>query len=312
MGMNIFITAQGFTAVSMKTVLIGAGLNILLDPIFIFGLKMGVKGAALATILSQAVSAVWAICFITGKKTKWRLLKKFLRLRAKVFLPCLALGFSPFIMQSTESVITVCFNVSLQKYGGSLAVGAMTVLSSFSHGALMPLMGLTQGAQPLISYNYGAKNVDRVRKTVRLLLISCCTYSAVLWLLVELFPQIFVLMFNDSPDLVEYAVWALRIYMAALAIYGVQIGCQQAFIALGSAVPSIFLALLRKVILLIPLIYIFPLFFENKAFGVFLAEPVADSIAATVSGILFAWYFHRRLKALEKSAAEDAAQVVSH
>ena len=300
LGMNAYITAQGFTTISMRTTIIGAGLNIVLDPIFIFGLGMGVRGAALATILSQAVSAAWVLRFLTGGKTKWRLRRENLRPRASVVLPCLALGLSPFIMQSTESLIAVCFNSSLLKYGGDLAVGAMTVLTSIMQLAMMPLQGLTQGAQPIVSYNYGARNPQRVREAFRCLLMACVTYSLTMWTLAQLMPQVFAGIFTPDPELQAYAAWALRIYMAATGIFGVQIACQQTFIALGNAKASLFLAVLRKIILLIPLIYILPHFFTNKVFGVFLAEPVADVLAVCTTACMFAIQFKKSMAALEE------------
>ena len=303
LGMNAYITAQGFTVVGMETVLIGAGLNTVLDPVFIFAFDMGVRGAALATILSQAVSAVWVLKFLTGPKTKWRLRAVNLRPRAKVVLPSLALGMSPFIMQATESLITVCFNSSLLKYGGDIAVGAMTVLSSIMQFAMMPLQGLTQGAQPIVSYNYGARNPQRVRRAFKVLLIACVTYSLTLWALVQLFPQIFALMFTSNQELVDYAAWALRIYMAATGIFGVQIACQQTFVALGNAKTSLFLAALRKIILLIPLIYILPHFFADKSFAVFLAEPVADVLAVCTTATMFFFQFRKSMAALEGPSA---------
>ena len=300
LGMNAYITAQGFTTVSMKTVLIGAVLNTVLDPIFIFGFGLGVRGAALATILSQAVSAAWVLRFLTGPKTKWRLRREDLRPRPKVFLPCLALGLSPFIMQSTESLIAVCFNSSLLKYGGDLAVGAMTVLTSMMQFAMMPLQGLTQGCQPIISYNFGARNARRVKDAFVCLLKSCVVYSAVLWAAVQLFPRVFVQIFNNTPELVDYAAWALRIYMGTTCLFGVQIACQQTFVALGNAKTSLFLAVLRKIILLIPLIYILPNFFADKAFAVFLAEPVADFLAVVTTASMFAVQFKRSMAELEE------------
>ena len=300
LGMNAYITAQGFTTVSMKTTLIGACLNIVLDPIFIFGLDMGVRGAALATVLSQAVSAVWVLRFLTGSKTKWRLRKENLRPVKAVFLPCLALGFAPFIMQSTESLIAVCFNSSLLKYGGDLAVGAMTVLTSVMQLAMMPLQGLSQGAQPIISYNYGARNAQRVREAFKCLLMSCLVYSLAMWAVVQCFPGFFVTLFNNSPELVDYGAWALRIYMGATGIFGIQLACQQTFIALGNAKTSLFLAVLRKIILLIPLIYILPHFFADKVFAVFLAEPIADLLAVTTTALLFRLQFRRSMAELEK------------
>ena len=300
LGMNAYITAQGFTTVSMKTVLIGAILNTLLDPIFIFVLGLGVRGAALATILSQAVSAVWVLRFLTGPRTKWRLRRENLKPVPSVFLPCLALGLAPFIMQSTESLISVCFNSSLLKYGSDIAVCAMTVLISIMQLAMMPLQGLTQGAQPIISYNYGARNAQRVQDAFRCLLISCVTYSMTLWALVQFFPRLFALLFSSAPELVSYAAWALRIYMAATGIFGVQIACQQTFLALGNAKTSLYLAILRKIILLIPLIYILPHFFTNKVFAVFLAEPVADFLAVCTTAAMFAVQFKKSMAELEK------------
>ena len=299
LGMNAYITAQGFSTVGMKTVLIGAILNTILDPIFIFVFDMGVKGAATATVLSQAVSAVWVLRFLTSSKTKWHLRKEFLRPRAKVVMPCLALGLSPFIMQSTESMIAVCFNSSLLKYGGDIAVGTMTVLTSMMQFAMMPLQGLTQGAQPIVSYNYGARNPDRVRAAFRLLLKTCLAYSLGLWVLVQLFPRMFIMIFNNNPALVEYAVRALRIYMGATGIFGIQVACQQTFVALGNAKTSLFLAIERKIILLIPLIYILPLFFADKAFAVFLAEPVADFLAVVTTALMFRKQFRQSMNALE-------------
>ena len=246
---------------------------------------------------------MWVLKFLTGPKTKWRLRAANLRPHAKVVLPSLALGMSPFIMQATESLITVCFNSSLLKYGGDIAVGAMTVLSSIMQFAMMPLQGLTQGAQPIVSYNYGARNPQRVRRAFKVLLIACVTYSLTLWALVQLFPQIFALMFTSNQELVDYAAWALRIYMAATGIFGVQIACQQTFVALGNAKTSLFLAALRKIILLIPLIYILPHFFADKSFAVFLAEPVADVLAVCTTATMFFFQFRKSMAALEGPSA---------
>ena len=298
LGLNAFISAQGFAKTSMLTVLIGAICNIVLDPIFIFLFKMGVAGAALATVLSQAVSCIWILRFLTGSKTVLRLRWETIRLEPKIFLPCIALGLSPFIMQSTESLVSICFNASLQKYGGDLAVGAMAVLASVNQFSILPLQGLTQGAQPIASYNFGARNKDRVRQTFRLLLISCVVYSILFWLALQLFPQVFVLVFNSESQLVAFASRALRIYMLASCIFGIQIACQQTFISLGNAKCSLFLALLRKVILLIPLIYIMPCLMVDQTTAVFLAEPIADILAVTTTAILFAVQFRKALAQL--------------
>lgn len=287
LGLNAFINAQGFARIGMLTVVIGAVCNIILDPIFIFGLHMGVRGAALATILSQGVSCVWIVRFLLGKETTLRIRKGNLKIRPKTVGPCIALGVAPFIMQFTESVLNICFNTSLLKYGGDVAVGAMTILSSVMQMSMLPIQGLTQGAQPIIGFNYGAKKMDRVKKTFRLLLVSCVAFTAVIWLICMILPQAFILIFTDQAELIAFTKWAIRIYMAVSVIFGVQISCQQTFIALGNAKTSVFLALLRKVILLIPLIYILPAFMEDKLMAVFLAEPVADVIAVTTTSILF-------------------------
>ena len=296
LGMNSFITAQGFAKTGMLSVLIGAVSNIILDPIFIFGFNMDVRGAALATIISQALSCIWVVWFLCGKKTTLKIKKKNIGLQPKVVLPCVALGTSVFVMQASESVISVCFNSSLQRYGGDIAVGAMTILTSVMQFAMLPLQGLGQGAQPIISYNYGAKNVDRVRATYKMLLKVSLAYSCLLWLLVMLFPQGFAAMFTTDPELMQYTKTALRIYMAAACLFGIQIACQMTFNALGRAVESIVVAVVRKFVLLIPLIYIMPAILSaDKALAVYMAEPAADVIAVAFTAILFAVQFKKTL-----------------
>lgn len=288
-GLNAFITAQGFADVGMKTVMIGAGLNIILDPVFIFLFGMGVRGAALATILSQAVSAIWVIRFLCGRKTVLHIRRKNLGLSFQIMGPVLALGVSPFIMSSTESLLSVCFNTSLQKYGGDIAVGSMTIMASVMQLAMMPLQGLSQGMQPIVSFNYGAGNMERVKKTFLLTLVSSLVFSSFLWVLAMLLPGVLAGIFSSDAATVEYTGWAMRVYMAATCVFGAQIACQQTFVALGKAVHSLFLAVLRKIILLIPMIYILPYFFgeEDKVFAVFLAEPVSDFLAVTTTVTLF-------------------------
>ena len=299
LGMNTFITAQGFAKTGMLSVLIGAIVNIALDPIFIFALNMGVAGAALATIISQACSCIWVLSFLFGKKTTLRIKKQNLALKPEIILPCLALGLSLFIMQASESIISVCFNSSLLKYGGDVAVGAMTILTSVMQFAMLPLQGLGQGAQPIMSYNYGAKNASRVKKAYFLLLKASLCYSFVLWLLVMLFPQVFAGMFTPDAELIAFTKTALRIYMAVMFIFGIQISCQMAFNSLGKAVSSIIVAVMRKFVLLIPLIYIMPhIYTANKAHAVYMAEPVADIIAVTFTAILFSFQFRKALKEL--------------
>ena len=296
MGMNTFITTQGFAKISMMTTVLGALINIALDPIFIFVLDMGAKGAALATILSQAVGAVWILRFLTGKKTVLRLKAANMKLRGSVIGPCLGLGIATFEMLSTESLLSMSFTSSLAKYGGDLAVGAMTIINSCSHLITMPLSGISQGAQPIISYNYGAGKDDRVKKTFGLQLAVCLTYAVAFWAMLMVCPTVFASIFNNDPALVQYTGWAMRIYMAGIFALGAQMVCQQSFMALGQAKVSLLLACLRKVILLIPLIFLLPMFFEDKVFAVFLAEPVSDIAAAIVTVTVFLLRFKKILE----------------
>ena len=296
LGMNAYISAQGFTRVSMISVIIGAVCNIVLDPLFIYGFHMGVRGAALATILSQAISCAWVLRFLFGKKTFLRLRGKYLRIRWKVVAPCLALGLASFIMQSSESVISMCFNASLQTYGGDIAVGAMTILTAVMQFAMLPLQGLGQGAQPILSYNYGAGNKERVKKAFFCLLKVSLTYSVVLWGLVELFPHVFASIFTPKAELIAFSARALRIYMGGVVIFGIQVACQMAFISLGKALSSIIVAVVRKFVLLLPLIYIVPHFVTDKTMGVYLAEPIADILAVLFTAVLFTFQFRKALK----------------
>ncbi|EDP12325.1 MATE family efflux transporter [Amedibacillus dolichus] len=299
LGLNAFISAQGFSKISMLTVIIGAVTNIALDPIFIFLFDMGVKGAALATVFSQALSAAWAIWFLFSKHTVLRLRKENFKPSWKILAPCIALGVAPFVMQATESVLVLCFNSSLLAYGGKLAVGAMTILSSVMQFAMLPLQGLTQGGQPIISYNYGAKNAERVKKAFKLQTISCFAYAFILWALIMLFPGMFVSIFTGDPALSEITIWALRIYMATIFMMGLQISCQQTFIAFGNSKISAFLAVFRKIIVLIPLIYILPMILEDDVFAVFLAEPIADVIAVATTVTLFYKEFKKLQQQME-------------
>lgn len=287
LGLNSFINAQGYAKIGMITVILGAICNIILDPIFIFGMSLGVKGAALATIISQAISSIFVVYFLTSKHSNLRIKANNLKLDFKIILPCLALGLSPFIMQFTESVISVCFNTSLLKYGGDIAVGSMTILTSVMQFSMLPLQGLTQGAQPIVSFNFGAKNIDRVKKTFKLLVTVSLLYSMLIWAIAVFIPDIFINIFTSDAGLAQYTRVAMRVYMAASGIFGIQIACQQTFIAIGNAKASVFLAILRKIVVLIPLIFILPMFIENQTMAVFLAEPVADTIAVSVTATLF-------------------------
>ena len=300
MGMNNFITAQGFSKVSMYTIAIGAMLNIILDPIFIFGFSMGVSGAALATIISQGVSACFVLYFLSSKRTYLRLKRIYFPLKAKIILPCLALGLSSFIMMSTQSAMVAAFNINLLKYGGDIAVGTMTILSSVMGMIQFPLNGMRQGAQPVISYNYGSANLSRLKRAISILFIAFLTYTISFFIIVELFPRLFVSIFTNDEEFITYCVRFLRIYAIASGIFGLQSAAQTCFIALGEAKVSISIALLRKVVLLIPLIYILPYFFADPVLGIFFAEPIADIISVTYTLIVFRIVIKKIFARLEK------------
>ncbi len=295
LGMNPFITTQGFAKISMLTTIIGAVINIILDPIFIFVFNLGVKGAAIATVLSQAVGAIWILRFLSGKKTILHLKKENFKLEKEIILPCLALGISTFVMLSTESILSISFTSSLSRYGGDIAVGAMTIITSICQLATLPLQGICQGGQPIMSYNFGAGNKDRVKKAFFTQFKVCTIFTTLFCIIVIAFPRLFAGIFSNNTELITYTAWALRIYMAGIFSLGFQVCCQQSFMALGQAKVSLLLACLRKLILLIPLIFILPLFIQNKVFAVFLAEPISDILAAIITTITFLSRFNKIL-----------------
>ncbi len=299
LGLNAFITAQGFATAGMLTVLIGAVVNIVLDPLFIFALNMGVRGAALATVISQGISCVWVVAFLRGKKTILRIKPQNLVRGLKQLPPCIALGAAAFIMQASESVLSMCFNASLLKYGGDIAVGAMTILTSVQQFAMMPLQGIAQGAQPITSYNYGARNSERVKKSFKLLLTVSLTYTVLLWACVMLAPGAFARLFTTNAELIEFTTHAMRIYCGAMFFLGIQISCQMTFVSIGNAPCSIIVAVLRKFVLLIPMIYILPHFIANQTSAVYMAEPIADLIAVTFTVVMFTTQFRKALKKLD-------------
>ena len=299
LGLNAFITAQGFATAGMLTVLIGAVVNIALDPLFIFALNMGVRGAALATVISQGISCVWVVAFLRGKKTILRIKPQNLTRGLRLLPPCIALGAAAFIMQASESVLSMCFNASLLKYGGDIAVGAMTILTSVQQFAMMPLQGIAQGAQPITSYNYGARNSDRVKKSFKLLLTVSLTYTVILWACVMLAPGAFARLFTTSAELIEFTTRAMRIYCGAMFLLGIQISCQMTFVSIGNAPCSIIVAVLRKFVLLIPMIYILPHFIADQTSAVDMAEPIADLIAVTFTVVMFTTQFRKALKKLD-------------
>ncbi|GAA6377756.1 MATE family efflux transporter [Firmicutes bacterium i23-0019-B6] len=295
LGMNPFITTQGFAKISMLTTIIGAVINIILDPIFIFVFNLGVRGAAIATVLSQAVGAIWILRFLSGEKTILHLKKENFRLQKNIILPCLALGVSTFVMLSTESILSISFTSSLSRYGGDIAVGAMTIITSISQLATLPLQGICQGGQPIMSYNFGAGNKDRVKKAFFTQFKVCAIFTTLFCIIVTAFPRLFAGIFSNNTELITYTAWALRIYMAGIFSLGFQVCCQQSFMALGQAKVSLLLACLRKLILLIPLIFILPLFIQNKVFAVFLAEPISDILAAIITTLTFLSRFNKIL-----------------
>ena len=306
LGMNAFITAQGFTKVSMKSVMIGAVVNIILDPVFIYGMDMGVGGAALATIIAQGCSCVWVLSFLFGKKTNIRLKKEYLRLNISILKPCIALGLAVFIMNASESVIFFCYNTSLLEYGGDIAVGAMTILMSVTQLAMLPLQGVGQGAQPIISYNYGAGNADRVRGAFKLLLKVNMCYAVCMWLFVQGCPQVFTSMFTNDAALAEFSKTALRVYFAVLFMFGIQISCQMTFGALGNAKASIMVAVMRKFVLMIPMIYLLPAVLPvDKTIAVYMAEPVSDFFAMSFTAVLFYFQFKKAMGELECATKES-------
>lgn len=304
LGLNTFITSQGFAKISMMTVLIGAVLNIILDPVFIFRMNMGVRGAALATIISQTVSAVWVIRFLCGKRTILRVKRENLRIRKEILLPVAALGAAPFIMQSTECLVQLTYNSGMQTYGNDYYVGAMTILFSIMQMLFLPMTGLTQGAQPILSYNFGAGNRERVKKAFRLLFMICIAFSLTATGMILLFPAFFIGLFSANEEIIAIGSRAIRIYMSGFLIMGAQLACQQTFLALGQAKYSMFLALLRKIILLIPLAVILPKAGMGVD-GLFYAEPISDILAVITTVTLFVCNFNKLLTG--KPAADAKA-----
>ena len=295
LGLNAFITAQGKTLISMCNVAVGAVTNIILDAVFINGIGMGVKGAALATVISQGVSACFVIHYLTTNKSKLHLRFRNICFDGQIIWSCILLGTSPALMQLTENMVAISFNTSLQKYGGDMAVASMSILNSVMQFVMLLLPGLVQGAQPLLSYNLGAKNISRVKKTFRLLLICCVGGSFLIWFVCMTLPNTVASIFTSDAALITYTNKSMRVYLAMLFIYGIQVACQYSFVALDQAPKAIFLTIWRKIIILIPLIFILPHFVPNVVMGVYLAEPIADTIAVCTTAPMF-YSYYRKLK----------------
>ena len=295
LGLNAFITAQGKTLISMCNVAVGAVTNIILDAVFINGFSMGVKGAALATVISQGVSVCFVIRYLITGKSKLHLGFRNIRFDGQLIWSCVLLGTSPALMQLTENMVAISFNTSLQKYGGDMAVASMSILNSIMQFVMLLLPGLVQGAQPLLSYNLGAQNISRVKTTFRLLLICCVSGSFLIWLICMTVPAAVTSIFTSDIALITYTNKSMRVYLAMLFIYGIQVACQYSFVALDQAPTAIFLTIWRKIIILIPLIFILPHFMPHAVMGVYLAEPIADTIAVCTTASMFCFYY-RKLK----------------
>ncbi|NLZ46333.1 MAG: MATE family efflux transporter [Clostridiales bacterium] len=298
-GLNTFITAQGKPKTAMMSVLIGAVLNIVLDPIFIFVFDMGIKGAAVATVISQAVSAIWVMWFLTNKNTYLRIKKEYLKPNLKIILSIAALGVSPFIMQATESLISIVMNSGLKKYGGDIYVGSLTILASIVQLISLPVSGFAQGVQPIISYNYGAGNPDRVKKTFKLLLAISLAYTALLSGAAMLFPRLFSSIFTNETELINLASKILPVFVCGMSIFGIQLACQSTFMALGETKSSLFMALLRKVILLIPLAIILPRI-TNDVMSIYYAEPISDITSVLVCVLVFTLTIKKVLRTIQR------------
>lgn len=315
LGMNAYINTQGFAKMGMCTVVIGAVLNIALDPIFIFSFDMGVSGAALATIISQGVSALWVLIFLFGKKSTIKIRKEYLVPDLRIAFSIMALGISPFVQTATESLLQISFNNQLLIYGGTMAVATMAILMSLWQFITLPLQGLCQGAQPIMSYNYGARNYTRVRQTFKLVFKLCLVFAFVVSGLIMYFADFFVSIFASDPQTIQFASWSLRIFLIGSGCFGAQIACQQAFMSLGQAKVSLCMAITRKIILLIPLIYIFPYLLGgsslattivapiaamvndgSRVFAVLTAEPVSDILAACITTFMFLRFYKKELK----------------
>lgn len=285
LGLNAFIICQSQPRIAMFSVLIGAIANIILDPIFIFGLHMGVKGAAVATVISQGLSAAWVMSFLLGRKTSLKVRRSCMRLEGKILGSVFSLGISPFIMNATESFISIVLNHGLQAYGGDLHVGSLTIMQSIMQLFSAPINGFTQGMMPIVSYNYGARNFGRVKLLYRWMIGMCFGFRMLSTATTMFLPRFYAGFFTNEADLVALTGEVMPIFMAGMLVFGLQNGIQPTFLALGQAKVSLFIAVLRKIILLIPLAIILPHFMG--VMGVYWAEPISDTISAATASMLF-------------------------
>jgi putative MATE family efflux protein len=278
LGMNSFINSQGFGTIGMMTVLMGAVVNIILDPIFIFTLDMGVRGAALATVIAQFLSAVWTVRFLTGKKAILKLKYSCFRLDKYRVKSIVGLGMSGFTMAVTNSVVQVMYNVSLQQYGGDLYVGVMTIINSIREVISMPVRGITNSAQPVMGYNYGASEYGRVKRAIVFTSVIPIIYTTAVWGLIHGYPEFFIRIFNHDPEVIQAGVPAMRIYYFGFFFMSLQFAGQSIFVALGKARQAVFFSIFRKVIIVAPLIILLPILLSNGTSGVFMAEPISNVI----------------------------------
>ena len=297
LGLNMFITCQGQAKISMISVMLGAGSNIILDPFFIFGLGMGVRGAALATIISQALSCIWILSFLCSSRSSIRIRMENLVPDRKILGSIAALGIAPFVMQSTESLVTIVLNSGLQRYGGDLYVGTITIMQSVMQLIIVPLQGVQQGTQPVISYNFGAGNKERIKKTMYYSFSMIFSGTLLSCLATCIFPEFFASFFTTDQELIALVGKVMPVFMGGIWMFGIQLVCQSAFMGMGQAGISLFLALLRKIFLLIPLALVLPKYFG--VYGIYYAEPIADILAPAITGILFLSLFS---KIIEKEA----------
>jgi len=303
LGMNNFINAQGFGQKGMMTVLLGAVINIALDPLFIFGLGMGVQGAACATVISQMASAVWAVSFLRGKKALLKLKASCMRVELPIVRQIVTLGMSGFIMAVTNSAVQIVCNATLQLWGGDLYVGVMTILNSVREVVMAPVNGLTSATQPVLGYNYGAGKYRRVRTGIKFMTVLCVAFTTGVWILLILFPEVFIRVFNDDPALIRAAVPSMHVYFFGFFMMSFQFSGQSAAVSLGKAKQAIFFSLFRKVMIVVPLTLLLPNLFSLGVTGVFVAEPVSNFIGGAACYITMLCTIWRELGGEPEQAA---------
>lgn len=294
-GMNGFISALGFPRTAMWTTIIGAVLNLILDPILIFGFSMGVQGAALATVISQCVSAIWVMRFLISNKTGISLKIRYMKLKVHTVKNVLSLGVSGFMQQATNCLVQIVCNVTLQSYGGDLYVGIMTIINSVREIASLPITGISSGGQPVLGYNYGAGKNDRVKQGIRFMAVTGIVYTALMWLAIELFPAAFIRIFSNDVESIELGARALRIYFMGFVFMSLQFMGQSTFVGLGKSKRAVFFSILRKVVIVVPLTIFLPMFMNLGTDGVFLAEPISNVVGGLACFLTMYFTLYRKL-----------------